>query len=76
VTVPALLIRGELSDVTDAAGAAALAACIPHLEIAVIEGAGHMLVGDRNEAFVAILLDFLHRHLPVSGLVRSGTSAS
>lgn len=75
LTVPAMLMRGEHSDVTDAAGAVALAACIAHLEIAVIEGAGHMIVGDRNDAFVATLLDFLHRHVPVPGSVRSGISA-
>ncbi|ODP38478.1 hypothetical protein BFL28_13800 [Sphingomonas turrisvirgatae] len=67
VTAPTLLVRGELSDVTDAAGAAALAACIAHLEIAVIAGAGHMVVGDRNDTFDAILLDFLQRHVPVCG---------
>jgi len=76
VAMPALLMRGERSDVTDAAGAAALAACIPHLETVVIEGAGHMIVGDRNDAFVATLIDFLHRHISAPGLVRCGISAS
>lgn len=76
VTIPALLMRGARSDVTDAAGAAALAACIPHLETAVIEGAGHMIVGDRNDAFTATLLDFLRRHISAPERVRSGISAS
>jgi pimeloyl-ACP methyl ester carboxylesterase len=67
VTMPALLVRGGLSDVTGAAGAAALAACIPHLEIAVIEGAGHMVVSDRNDAFDATLLDFLQRRIVMPG---------
>lgn len=76
VTMPALLVRGEHSDVTDASGAAALAMYIPHLQIEVIEGAGHMVVHDRNEAFNLTLLDFLRRRLPAPGPVRSAISAS
>ena len=59
VTVPALLLRGGNSDVVDAAGAAALGALIPQLRIVEIAGAGHMIVGDQNDAFVDAMLAFL-----------------
>lgn len=62
VAAPALLVRGEDSDFVDAEGAAALAALMPQLEVAVIAGAGRLVAGDRNDAFVAILIPFLDRH--------------
>lgn len=65
VTVPAMLLWGEKSDVVDATGAEALGGLIPQLEIVQIAGAGHMIVGDQNDAFVTALVAFLERHPPV-----------
>lgn len=61
VTVPALITRGELSDVVDDAGISALRALMPQAEVEVIPGAGHMIVGDRNDVFADALLNFLYR---------------
>jgi len=34
----------------------------PSVEFADVSGAGHMVAGDRNDAFTAAVLDFLDRH--------------
>lgn len=61
VRVPALLTRGELSPVVGDAGVEALRALIPRLEVEVIPGASHMIVGDQNDLFADALLRFLAR---------------
>lgn len=59
--VPALLSRGELSPVVGDAGVNALRALIPQLEVEVIPGASHMIVGDQNDLFADALVRFLTR---------------
>lgn len=74
VKLPSMLVRGKQSDVVGADGVAQLRACMPQLEFANIDGAGHMIAGDRNDAFNAAILAFLARHVPTStapGLPRS-----
>lgn len=61
VTVPAMLAWCELSEVVDADGVAALRALIPQLEVEIIPGARHMIVGDQNDVFADALLRFLGR---------------
>ena len=63
--VPTLLVRGMKSDIVDDAGVADLQRRIPHLEIADIRGAGHMVAGDKNDEFNAAVIDFLTRVMPV-----------
>jgi pimeloyl-ACP methyl ester carboxylesterase len=62
VKVPVLLAWCELSEVVDAEGIAALKAEIPQLEVEVIPGAHHMIVGDENDVFADALIGFLERH--------------
>jgi pimeloyl-ACP methyl ester carboxylesterase len=62
--VPVLLIRGMSSDVVSDAGAAQLKEVLPRLETFDVAGAGHMVAGDRNDAFNAGMLQFLDRHFP------------
>jgi pimeloyl-ACP methyl ester carboxylesterase len=62
ITVPTLLVRGMSSDVVSHEGVDELSRLIPHLEFVDIAGAGHMVAGDRNDAFNAAILDFLKRH--------------
>jgi len=62
VTVPSLLTWCELSDVVDAEGIAALKAVLPQLEVEIIPGARHMIVGDQNDIFADALIGFLLRH--------------
>lgn len=64
VRVPTLLVRGSLSDVVGNEGVEDLRRHIPHAEVAVVEGAGHMVAGDQNDAFNASIVDFLARHRP------------
>ncbi len=61
VTVPALLVRGRMSDVVSDAGVAAFRAAIPHGEYVDVSGAGHMVAGDRNDAFTAAVAGFVER---------------
>jgi len=63
ITVPVLLVRGQQSDVVGAAGVAGLRAALPQLEVIEVAGAGHMVAGDRNDAFNAGVIAFLDRHL-------------
>jgi pimeloyl-ACP methyl ester carboxylesterase len=62
VKVPVLLAWCELSEVVDGDGIAALKAEIPHLEVEIIPGAHHMIVGDENDVFADALIGFLERH--------------
>ena len=61
VTVPALLVRGRMSDVISEAGVAAYREAIPHGEFVDVGGAGHMVAGDRNDAFTEAVVGFLAR---------------
>lgn len=61
VSIPTLLVRGGASDVVSKEGAAALKEMIPHAELVDVDGAGHMVAGDRNDRFTAAVLDFLER---------------
>ena len=63
--MPTLLVRGRESDVISAEGAAEFLEAAPHAEFADVSGAGHMVAGDRNDAFTAAVQAFLERHHPV-----------
>ena len=63
VTIPTLLVRGQKSDVVGDTGVASLQAVLPQLEVVEVAGAGHMVAGDRNDAFNAGVIDFLDRHM-------------
>lgn len=65
ITSPTLLVRGGRSDVVDDAGVAELQMLLPQTEVLDVSGAGHMIVGDRNDIFNQGVLDFVHRHMPV-----------
>ena len=64
IKAPVLLVRGGKSDVVDDAGVAELQQLIPQAEVLNVAGAGHMLVGDRNDDFNAGLLAFIQRQMP------------
>ncbi len=63
--VPILLVRGLNSDVVNEQGITELKSAMPNLELYDVEGAGHMVAGDRNDAFNQGVLSFLTRVLPV-----------
>lgn len=62
VQVPTLLLRGAHSDVVSAEGVQALREQMPHLETTEVQGAGHMVAGDRNDHFNQSMMAFLRRH--------------
>ena len=62
--VPVMLVRGRVSDLVSAEGAARFCARFPMVEFVDVSGAGHMVAGDRNDAFTGAVLDFLGRHRP------------
>lgn len=67
VRVPSLLVRGGASDVVDNEVSEEFRRHIPDLEIKVVPGAGHMVAGDRNDAFNDAVIEFLaRRHAPDS----------
>lgn len=61
LTLPTLLIRGKLSDLVTEEQAAEFLALVPHAEYVDVAGAGHMIAGDRNDAFTDAVTDFLDR---------------
>ena len=61
IRVPTLLVRGAASDVVSPEGARKLRELIPHARVEDIAAAGHMVAGDRNDAFNDVILDFLAR---------------
>lgn len=63
VRIPTLLVRGLQSDIVSDEGVAELRATLPGLEVVDVSGAGHMVAGDKNDAFNAAVLSFLARHL-------------
>lgn len=62
VDVPAMLVRGRLSDVVTTEGAHEFLEAVPGAEFVDVSGAGHMVAGDRNSAFTDAVIDFLSRH--------------
>jgi pimeloyl-ACP methyl ester carboxylesterase len=59
IHVPTLLVRGLLSDVVTQEGADELVARIPGATVVGVEGAAHMIAGDRNDAFSDAVMTFL-----------------
>ena len=61
--IPALLVRGGLSDVLSEEGAQDFLDLCPHAEYANVTEAAHMVAGDRNDIFTAAVVDFLSRKI-------------
>ncbi|MDA2893891.1 alpha/beta fold hydrolase [Mycolicibacterium sp. BiH015] len=60
--VPMLLVRGQVSDLVSHQRASEFVARFPQIGFVDVEGAGHMVAGDRNDLFADAVLDFLARH--------------
>lgn len=67
LTLPTLLVRGGLSDILSEEGAAAFCRTVPHAEYVNVNGAGHMVAGDRNDIFANAVIEFLMRVNPIGG---------
>jgi pimeloyl-ACP methyl ester carboxylesterase len=60
--VPMLLVRGQMSDLVNQERADEFLARFPEVDFVDVQGAGHMVAGDRNDLFADAVLDFLNRH--------------
>jgi peroxiredoxin len=58
---PIMLVRGRMSDVVTPEGAAAFVDEVPSADFVDVSEAGHMVAGDRNDAFTESVVGFLDR---------------
>ena len=65
--VPLMLIRGRVSDLVSEPKAQAFLERHPTAEFVDVSGAGHMVAGDRNDAFSEAVVGFLNRHHAKAG---------
>lgn len=63
LTMPTLLVRGGSSDVVSQEGVEDFLALVPHAEFTDVSGAGHMVAGDKNDAFASSVEGFLMAQL-------------
>lgn len=63
IHVPTLLVRGGLSDVVTQEGVDELLDRIPGSSVVEVEGAAHMIAGDRNDAFSDAVVTFLEERV-------------
>ena len=59
IHVPTMLVRGLLSDVVTQEGVDDLLARIPGATVVEVDGAAHMIAGDRNDVFSEAVVTFL-----------------
>jgi pimeloyl-ACP methyl ester carboxylesterase len=59
IDIPVHLIRGRMSELVSLEGAQAFVASLRHGSFTDVADAGHMVAGDRNDAFLQAVLDFL-----------------
>lgn len=59
---PTLLVRGGQSDLLSEEGARHFLSLAPHAEFVDVEGAGHVIAGDRNDLFNDAVTGFLNGH--------------
>ncbi len=59
--IPILLIRGKLSDVVSNEGVQDFLTKVPRAEFVELSEAGHTAAGDDNDAFSAVVVDFVTR---------------
>lgn len=64
--IPTMLVRGRVSDLVTPEAAREFLDLVPHAEFADVGGAGHMIAGDRNDAFNEAVIAFLRRQFPVN----------
>ncbi|MEC7301065.1 MAG: alpha/beta hydrolase [Pseudomonadota bacterium] len=61
IQIPTLLVRGGSSDVVSLDNVRDFKRLVPHAEFVDVAEAGHMVAGDRNDAFTAGVVEFLER---------------
>ncbi len=66
LTIPTLLVRGRMSDVVTEAQARQFLDLVPHAEYVDLEGASHMVAGDKNDVFTESVSHFIRKHFKAS----------
>ena len=66
LNLPVHLIRGASSNLVSTEAAQQFLQFAPHATYTDIAGAGHMVVGDRNDAFTEAIVRFLRQQAPLS----------
>lgn len=61
ITIPTLLVRGQLSDLISEEGVAHFRELVPHVEVVDVSDAAHMVAGDQNDRFARAVLEFIDR---------------
>ena len=61
LNIPVLLVRGQQSELVTEKAVQAFREMVPHSEFVDVSGAGHMVAGDRNDAFNDAVLGFLDK---------------
>jgi pimeloyl-ACP methyl ester carboxylesterase len=65
LALPTLLVRGRESDILSDEGVREFLTHLPNAQYVDVGGAGHMVAGDRNDAFTEAVREFLGRAVPV-----------
>ncbi len=63
IRVPTMLVRGMLSDVVTQEGVDDLMGRIPDASVVDVDGAAHMIAGDRNDVFADAVVSFLEQRV-------------
>jgi pimeloyl-ACP methyl ester carboxylesterase len=63
---PTLLVRGRESDILSDEGVREFLSHLPNAQYVDVGGAGHMVAGDRNDAFTEAVRSFLARVVPLA----------
>jgi pimeloyl-ACP methyl ester carboxylesterase len=63
IRVPTMLVHGLLSDVVTQEGVDDLLEQIPDATVVAVDGAAHMIAGDRNDAFSDAVIAFLEERI-------------
>ena len=61
ISIPMLLVRGKLSDLVTEVQVSEFLERYPNASFADVTGAGHMVVGDKNDVFANEVIEFLKR---------------
>jgi len=59
IRVPVHLIRGRMSELVSQEAAQEFMAMLPEVTFTDVENAGHIVSGDRNDAFIKAVVGFL-----------------
>lgn len=76
LAVPAMLVRGRMSEIVSEEGVRHFLELVPHAEYVDVEDASHMVAGDRNDLFCDAVIDFLGRTIGPAGTTAGGPAGT